>query len=1329
MPTFLSQLFDLPKQVRQGDFVLKLTDGVQHPDATLRDYVVTEKLAAAFDRALSLIQAAVEGHNSKGSYLHGSFGSGKSHFMAVLNLLLEHHPAAWARPELAAVLGRHGWARDRKFLLVPYHMIGARDMASAILGGYVDRVAREHPNHPHPGVYKAEGILADARNLRARMGDAAFFEALAQGDSGGEAARDDGWGTLAEAWNAGTFDAAASAPPSDPRRSRLVGDLVQAFFKAARETGEFVDLDAGLSIISHHAKDLGYDGVILFLDELILWLAGYAANPGFVTRQGQLVSKLVEAQNADRPIPLVSFIARQRDLRELVGENMLGNEYVAFNNAMQWWEERFDVLKLDDRDLATIAQKRVLKVRGEAARIQLDQAFQETSKIRKEVLEVLLTSHGNADQFHQTYPFSPALMETLVALSALLQRERTALKIMFQLLVEQQDRLVLGDIVPVGDLFEVLLTDGQPLSSAMQEHFEQARRLYRQKFLPLIQDEHGLTKDEAAQMPVDDRRAVAFRRDDRLAKTLLLSALAPEVESFKGMTVHRLAALNHGTIRTPIPGKEGQLVFNTLRKWGASIGQIRLGDEPTNQTVSIQLAAVDLDSVLRGAAVENNTGNQIRKVKELVYEMMGFPQSDDLWITHSFVWRATKRQCQILFANAREATDETFLNPGAEWRLIIDFPFDPEVGKSPRDDLNRLNEFRTRHPAGARTIVWLPSFLNKAAQNELGNLVLHDHVLTGNRLDTYASHLSAVDRAQARSLLENQRSALRNRVRTYLEAAYGIHSDRSTVDRDMALEVEEQIVSLDSALVPAVPAAGTLRQAAEQVLDRALASQFPAHPQFEPNVKTSGAAVKRVLAELEKAVQSPDGRLALDPSVRTEVRQLVIPLKLASVGETHMVLSNDWKQHFAQKEAQYGGPVTVAKLRRWMDEPNPLGLPEELQDLIFLTFARQTDRTFVLYGAPVPGALGQLRPEMEVREQRLPSEEVWKTACERAAAIFGLAPGMVRNATNVSRLAAEVKAQVEQGWGALDALARALRERMPWAGVDLKTAARSQVTAEAHGLLAALNAATPANLLDVFATHPLSGGLQAIGTTLKSAPQVTDALSQTKWEILEGIRHLSDERQTAAAGILHQLTAALTRDQLQENLAAALRRLESDATRLLLPPIRRPAEDGRGSAGGAAAPGGSSSGFGPPASQALSPASGPRPAVPGAPASSPLPLKWSPNDEAEIVAFYGGDAAALDRNRRLVESLKTLYGRSQASGDLGPSGIGDDFLARVLEVHQIVPLSQGGADAWSNMVVLSPTLHALLHSDPQATLDLAARRMVVFGVALTLEVHPKHLAP
>ena len=57
----------------------------------------------------------------------------------------------------------------------------------------------------------------------------------------------------------------------------------------------------------------------------------------------------------------------------------------------------------------------------------------------------------------------------------------------------------------------------------------------------------------------------AFRNDDRLVKTLLLSALVPEVESLRGLNAEKLAALNHGTIKTPVPGREAQELLRRCR--------------------------------------------------------------------------------------------------------------------------------------------------------------------------------------------------------------------------------------------------------------------------------------------------------------------------------------------------------------------------------------------------------------------------------------------------------------------------------------------------------------------------------------------------------------------------------------------------------------------------------------------------------------------------------------------------------------------------------------------------------------------------------------------
>ena len=207
--TLIKDLIDIPERVQKGDFVLRLTEGVNQVEKTLAQYVVTPELKDCFDNALSFIRSALQSNSSKASYLHGSFGSGKSHFMAVLNLILQGIPEARGIKELAPAIAKHNeWIEGKKFLLVPYHMIGATSMESGILGGYVDYVRRQHPDAPIPGVYLAEGLFKDAQGLRASMGDEIFFAKLSEGTGGGG-----GWGKLEHSWTAERFEQAVQSPP------------------------------------------------------------------------------------------------------------------------------------------------------------------------------------------------------------------------------------------------------------------------------------------------------------------------------------------------------------------------------------------------------------------------------------------------------------------------------------------------------------------------------------------------------------------------------------------------------------------------------------------------------------------------------------------------------------------------------------------------------------------------------------------------------------------------------------------------------------------------------------------------------------------------------------------------------------------------------------------------------------------------------------------------------------------------------------------------------------------------------------------------------------
>ena len=1164
--TLLKELIDIPEYVDKGKFVLKLTEGVTDPKETVGTYVPTDQLVKCFDDALSFVRGAIEGRTSKATYLHGSFGSGKSHFMAMLHLILQGNSAAKSVPELAATVTKHNaWINGRKFLLVPYHMIGANDVESGILGGYVDYVRRAHPEAPIPGVYVAEGMFKDAESLRDRMGDDAFFAAL-----NGSVDAESGWGELDAGWDADRFGAAMLAPPLPPgqdikdlpeaerkefeERSLLIGQLITTFFTSydtqAGGHGEaFLSLDQGLSVISQHAKTLGYDGLILFLDELILWLASHAADLKFVHQEGQKLAKLVEAQSSDRPVPIISFIARQRDLSELIGDSVPGADRLNFGDALKHWEGRFHRITLEDRNLPAIAQKRVLKPNNDTARTELDAAFEKTVKVREAVMNTLLTSDGDRDMFRKVYPFSPALVQTLIAVSSVLQRERTALKVMMQLLVDQRDTLQVGDLVPVGDLFDAVAHGEEAFSQEMAIHFENACRLYHQKLLPEL--EKGGSRESLEALPYDDPKRTAFRNNDRLVKTLLLSALVPEVESLRGLTPERLAALNHGTIRTPIPGTEGREVLRRCREWAANVSAMRVGDE-NNPTISVQLSGVDTESILSKAEGEDTQGNRIRRVRQMLFEQLDVSGDGEFEHYHDILWKNTKRSCVVLFRNIRELSDPSFENSDEDaWKLVIDFPFD-EAGHGPKSDIAKLQQFKKSHPNGAKTLCWIPQFFSDASLEDLGKLVRLEHILMGERFSQYASHLSPQDRLAAKSQLENQRSMLTQRVQNHLDAAYGLDSiTDGALDETNQLEPEEQFVSLWNGFEPHPPVAANLRQAMTHLLNQALDSEFPAAPAFETEIR--GNVLKKVYEVVYEATRAADGRVLVDKTQRVLIASVVNPLLLGEMAHdtTHFVLGQHWKNHFTRKATESGGTLTVEKLREWIDQPRAMGLPTEAQNLVILIFAEQTNRTFTRHSTVWDVSLSNLPDDCELREQRFPPEEDWKIAVDRAGSIFGFAASPLLKAANVVALSATIRKQSAERREACQKYCLVLKERLEQFSCDPGTADRMQTASACLSLVERLHKADGDDVVSEMAAADVATSESAMGECLNSASQWTSTLEATNWDIFASIRKLPASHQSRVESICSSVGDGLVSDEHAVALGPVLKEAQAQALRLI----------------------------------------------------------------------------------------------------------------------------------------------------------------------------------
>ncbi|MBB2744684.1 UNVERIFIED_ORG: hypothetical protein FHR35_004533 [Microbispora rosea subsp. rosea] len=1198
----LRDVVDIKESISTSDFVLRLAEAVTPEGAehALKDYVVTERLLENFDEALRLIKSALDGHTSKAAYLHGSFGSGKSHFMAVLYALLSGNRTARAMKQFDKVLTKHEWlvSDGKKFLLVPYHMLGAKAMEQRVLGGYVSHIKKLHPEAPTPQVYRTDALFTDIRAMRARMGDAAVISGLGGGDDG----EDDEWGE-SFAWTPELLDQALAAEeshdggvalnlvhPTTPAelRAKLVQDastsLLPGFAqKAAEDEHGFISLDAGLSVVAQHAKSLGYDGLILFLDELILWLATLIHDQKFVAREASKITNFVEGGDARRAIPVVSFIARQRDLRELVGEELdAGAAEASIQDTLNLASGRFDKITLEDRNLPQIAHARLLKPKeGKAALI--DEAFAQTKRVGPQVWDTLLgseqgTTGADEESFRLTYPFSPAFMDTLVHISSALQRSRTGLKLMGQLLADHRDDLRLGQLIPVGELYPVIADGGdKPFVDSLKVVFEAADKLYKTKLRPYLLISAGVTEDEVEQYlhrpetiadPQLAQRCKVFVGDNQLVCTLLLSALAPSVPALSDLTNRRLGALNYGSVTAPIPGSEVGIITNKVAEWAARFPEIKETGAGANAGVRLELAGIDVDTVIANAAVNNNPGNRIALAKKLLIEELGVDHPDGRLGADElrFVWRGSNRSVEVIFGNIADEDEllDHDLQPqiDGQWRIIVDLPFD-ENGYGPVDDVNRLHALGERQRERTQTVAWVPTHLSAQRLDDFKRLVIIDKALSDdNRFATqYAAHLSPDNRARAKGLLESQKLALLKHVKGAFKQAYGLAKQ---MEADVEVGFDDHLVSLRDVGDLTLSFGQSMHEAIRAVAGKLLAAQFPEHPNLDPDgsrvaVKSSDA--KTVFTHVRAAAEARDGRVEVPLKDRKLMERVAEPLGLGQQKEAYFELSHRWADHFRRMAQTEGitGDLSLIHLIDWMDKPDKRGLEPFLANLVAASFAEMDDRVWVRGGVPLDPApeLAQIKPGDALRSQPLPSENDWNTARERYETIFGDKAPTLRRGRMVHQFARQILTAARQYQETAARLVEQLERHTAFLGLDeTDESGRLVIARRSLELLKALVATGQAGggassakktieTLARFDLDPVSP--DRYGTSIKKANAVAQALVGAAWDTLD----LASGQGAEGQALLESLRGVARADQRTADLVEALDHTRREVTALI----------------------------------------------------------------------------------------------------------------------------------------------------------------------------------
>jgi hypothetical protein len=280
------------------------------------------------------------------------------------------------------------------------------------------------------------------------------------------------------------------------------------------------------------------------------------------------------------------------------------------------------------------------------------------------------------------------------------------------------------------------------------------------------------------------------------------------------------------------------------------------------------------------------------------------------------------------------------------------------------------------------------------------------------------------------------------------------------------------------------------------------------------------------------------------------------------MGETHLALENHWRTHFLQRQAadgDAGAAITVARMRKWIDEPNPMGLPLEVQNLLIHAFAAMTNRSFFLNSGPYPPTLENTPNELELREQSLPDEADWKAAIRRAGLFFGLTVAELLNAGNVARLKDQLHTEASSRLTPIQDYAKTLAEKWRSFGNEGKDSDRLKTADGAATLLRDMT--TPnVEVIVTLAGAAMASTEAAYGQTIGKAKTLDEALKTADWELFSAVIALQDHRKAAAQVMRDRLAEILASDEHAIGLKAALAEQKNKALKLLteLPPVVPP---------------------------------------------------------------------------------------------------------------------------------------------------------------------------
>jgi len=1043
-------VFDLPPTIPRCIVQIQDFDDPQILQENIRDYVITDTVADEMERLVDRVVASCVRHEAgDGHYLHGSFGSGKSHFMAILGLILENNEAVWTKdhPAIQRIHERHGpWLAEHPILVVPVYMLGQqRGLQMACYNAANARL--EKLGVPPCEFSDADKVIASFRADTERYGDVVFEQ-------------------FQEATGISTRRCDRMAEGKQEERDDLAHKILEYRNPGHAERvhlypDKFSD---GMAKLTRHAKAQGFAGIVYLIDELILYLTGKSGRQ-YIDEFNDLVA-LADNSARDRAVPLWVLVAKQRNIADTVPDDT-SQQHIF--ETMEHHKDRFpETTELADAELAPIVQERVLRVRP-GMRKALQRTMDETLGELGEDVRATLLHDLTPEDFCLLYPFHPALIRTLIDVSARLSRERAAIRLLYELLIRRYPDISIGSLIPYAALFDVVFLREGLTGGSRNEELEAVRQTYYERLEPIIEEMYAGEQAERARLVV---------------KTVLLCGLSKTLRN--DVIVERVLHLNYQDLHGRTTFGSCQAIARILGELDNRSELVHFNANPANPalgTVDITLASgVQLADVLKRIPV--NWRQRVEAFSELMKSCLRKPIVSGEIPNYERVWRGTRRRGRVQFVNVAElSTNDMLIAEGHELTLFIDYPFDLSEVYTRADDLKVIERARAALPQ-IPVGFWLPAEFTAEDMRDLDEYAKLRELEAnpGQYLEEYGK----TQREDVLTKLVGQKRTKAGTLRSRLSEAHK--------------GPDAMVTFLDPAITPSLDV-DSLGAALDRITDAVCDRLYFHHPRFPSELNQR--ILTRLLEDFLVPAALGGGSVPRNPDLDGLLRRLGEPLELAEQGAQNWTLRPQSRYLSKLEELATGKQVQTDRIMQGLTDA--FGFTQELSETLVLYLIRGQGYRALRGGQPVAnvefGGLAGLTLE---RGKRLAVHE-WAQVKDLVQTTWQVQPQATElTVAAQDQLWRQVNAAASKTRRALREMRQRLVEILGTAGVNLDEAKRLDVADAAQSL----NTQAMREDLDSY------DGLKALLTWQPEGPDVTRDAAVAQVARLDQTRRALDELQT-----------------------------------------------------------------------------------------------------------------------------------------------------------------------------------------------------------------------